>query len=74
MKFITGLPSLGGYTIIFVVINKLSKNAHFSPLKTNYSSKLVVETFVTVVVKLHGFPKTIVSDREVLQVSFGNIS
>lgn len=64
MDFITGLPSSGGYTVILVVIDRLSKYAHFSPLKANYSSKVVAETFMKFVVKLHGFPKTIVLDRD----------
>lgn len=64
MDFITGLPSSGGYTVILVVIDRLSKYAHFSPLKEDYSSKVVAETFMKFVVKLHGFPKTIVSDKD----------
>lgn len=47
-----------------VVVDRLSKYAHFSDLKANYSSKVVAETFMNTMVKLHGFPKTIVSDRD----------
>ena len=64
MDFITGLSSSRVYTVIFVVIDRLSKYVHFAPLKAYYSSKVVAETFMKVVVKLHGFPKTIVSNRD----------
>lgn len=64
MDFITGLPSSNGFIVILVVIDRLSKYGHFSPLKTDYSSKSVAKDFVKTVVKLHGIPKTIVSDRD----------
>nr|KYP46454.1 Transposon Ty3-I Gag-Pol polyprotein [Cajanus cajan] len=64
MDFITGLPLSHGFTVILVVIDRLSKYAHFFTMKTDYTSKQVAEIFVKNVVKLHGFPKTIVSDRD----------
>jgi len=64
MDFITSLPSSHGFTVIYVVVDRLSKAAHFMPLKTDYTSKVVAEVFFKNVVKLHGFPKSIVSDRD----------
>ena len=64
MDFITGLPNSFGYTVIMVVVDRLSKYSHFLPLKTDYSSKSVAETFMKNVVKHHGIPKSIVSDRD----------
>nr|KYP52382.1 Transposon Ty3-I Gag-Pol polyprotein [Cajanus cajan] len=64
MDFITGLPPSHGFTVIMVVIDRLSKYAHFTTMKSDYTSKLVAESFMKMVVKLHGFPKTIVSDRD----------
>ncbi|GAU11620.1 hypothetical protein TSUD_346120 [Trifolium subterraneum] len=64
MDFITGLPSSHGYTVILVVVDRLTKYAHFIPMKTDYSSKSVAEVFMQNVVKLHGLPKSIVSDRD----------
>ncbi|PNX96484.1 Ty3/gypsy retrotransposon protein [Trifolium pratense] len=64
MDFITGLPSSQGYTTILVVIDRLTKYAHFIPLKTDYSSKIVAEAVMDNIVKLHGMPKSIVSDRD----------
>lgn len=64
MDFIMGLPSSKGFTVIFVVIDRLSKYAHFAPMKANYTSLSMAETFVDMVVKLHGILKSIVSDRD----------
>jgi hypothetical protein len=64
MDFITGLPNSHGFTVIMVVIDRLSKYSHFFPLKTDYSSKTVAEVFMRNIVKLHGVPKSIVSDRD----------
>ncbi|WVZ14925.1 hypothetical protein V8G54_012491 [Vigna mungo] len=64
IDFITGLPPSNGFTVILVVVDRLSKYGHFSPLKADYFSKSVAENFVKSVVKLHGTPKTIVSDRD----------
>lgn len=64
MDFITRLPLSNGFTVILVVINRLSKYAHFFTMKTDYTSKQVAEILIKNVVKLHGFTKTIVSDRD----------
>lgn len=64
MDFITGLPPSHGYTVIMVVIDRLSKYSHFAILKSDYTCHSVAETIMHMVVKLHGFPKSIVSDRD----------
>ncbi|XP_050878548.1 uncharacterized protein LOC127082359 [Lathyrus oleraceus] len=64
MDFITGLPPSNSYTVILVVVDRLSKYSHFIPLKADYNSHKVAEVFLHTIVKLHGFPKTIVSDRD----------
>ncbi|CAJ2652292.1 unnamed protein product [Trifolium pratense] len=64
MDFIIGLPPSHTYTVILVVVDRLSKYSHFIPLKGDYTSSKVAEAFVNTIVKLHGFPKTIVSDRD----------
>lgn len=69
MDFITGLPNSFGYTVIMVVIDRLSKYNHFLPLKTDYSSKSVADTFMKNVVKHHGVPKSIVFDRDKVFIS-----
>jgi len=64
MDFITGLRTSFGYSVIMVVVDRLSKYAHFSALTGNYNSKKVVEVFMLNIVKLHGMPKSIVFYRD----------
>ena len=69
MDFIVSLPSSQGYTAIFVVVDRLTKVAHFSPLKPGFTAKIVAGVFLNNVVKLHGFPQGIVSDRDPIFLS-----
>ena len=65
MDFVTGLPSVsGGYDSIFVVVDKLTKVAHLIPVKKTFSASDVAKVFVKEVVRLHGFPRRIISDRD----------
>lgn len=60
MDFITSLLMSKRFIIIFVVVDRLSKSRHFTPLKSNFSSIVVAEAFIKNVVKLNGIPKSIV--------------
>ncbi|KAL0539603.1 hypothetical protein IC582_023819 [Cucumis melo] len=64
MDFMDGLPKAAGFEVIFVVVDQLSKYGHFLPLKHPYWAKLVANLFVREVVRLHGFPTSIVLDRD----------
>ena len=64
MDFITGFPRAQGKDCIFVVVDRLTKFAHFFSIATNFSAPQVVELFFREVFRLHGLPKTIVSDRD----------
>lgn len=69
MDLIDGLPHSNSHTSIMVVVDRLSKSVHLVPLAHPYTSKSVAAKFVEFVVKLHGLPKTIVSDRDPVFVS-----
>jgi len=69
MDFIKAMPPTQGYSMIMVVINRLNKFAHFMALKHDYNSRSVAKVFVQHVVKLHGFPKSIVLDRDKVFIS-----
>ena len=64
MDFVGPLPvTPSGNDSILVVIDRLSKMAHFLPCKTDIDAKGVAELFVERVWSLHGLPKSIVTDR-----------
>jgi transposase InsO family protein len=64
MDFIVGLPKTqNGYDSIWVIVDRLSKVAHFIPVKTTYKGSKLVELYIARIVCLHGAPKKIVSDR-----------
>ncbi|KAF2293986.1 hypothetical protein GH714_006085 [Hevea brasiliensis] len=69
MDFIDGLPSSGGKDSILVVIDRLSKYAHFLALSHPYSAKVIAEKFVDGIVKYHGMPRSIISDRDPIFMS-----
>lgn len=62
MDFIEGLPRSLGYNCILVVVDRLSKYAHFIAISHPYTALKLVYMFLNNIVRLHGFPKTIVSD------------
>jgi hypothetical protein len=69
MDFITGLPKAQGKDCIFVVVDKLTNIAHFFSISTDFSAAQVVELFFREIFRLHGLPKTIVSDRDSIFMS-----
>ena len=52
-----------GYDSIWVIVDRLTKSAHFLPVKTTYLTKQYAELYMDRILCLHGVPKTIISDR-----------
>ena len=65
MDFVSGLPRTSkGHNSIWVVVDRLTKSAHFIPVKTTYTLDRLAELYVREIVRLHGVPNSIVSDRD----------
>jgi transposase InsO family protein len=52
-----------GYDSIWVIVDRLTKVAHFIPVRTNYTGAKLAELYMARIICLHGVPKKIVSDR-----------
>jgi hypothetical protein len=64
MDFILGLPTTQkGNDSIWVIVDHLTKSAHFLLVKTTFRPPKYAERYIVEIVRLHGIPKTIVSDR-----------
>ena len=64
MDFIVGLPkSSRGNDSIWVIVDRLTKVSHFIPVKTTYRADQLAQLYVNRIVRLHGVPKIIISDR-----------
>ena len=65
MDFVTGLPrTLGGDNAIWVIVDRLTKSAHFLPMKVNFSMDRLASLYIKEIVRMHGVPVSIVSDRD----------
>ena len=53
----------GGDDSIWVIVDRLTKSAHFVPVKNTYRPPEYADIYMAEIVKLHGIPKTIISDR-----------
>lgn len=69
MDFIEGLPKSQGKEVIWVIVDRLSKYAHFVALAHPYSAETVAQAYLDNIYKLHGLPKSIVSDRDTIFLS-----
>src|SRR5262249_39245681 len=64
MDFVVGLPrTQKGHDSIWVIIDRLTKSSHFIAVKTTYSAAQLAQLYVDQIVKYHGVPVSIISDR-----------
>ena len=65
MDFGVGLPLTGRkHDSIWVVVDRLTKSAHFLPVRTDYSLDKLAELYIKEIVRLHGIPISIISDQD----------
>ena len=65
MDFVVGLPLTGRrHDSVWVVVDRLTKSAHFLPVGTDYSLDKLAELYIKEIVRLHGIHVSIISDRD----------
>lgn len=65
MDFVIGLPkTVRGFDAIWVIMDRLTKSAHFIPIDINYPLQKLADLYISVIVKLHGVLSSIVSNRD----------
>lgn len=65
MDFVGGLPMTSQrHDCIMVVVDKLTKSAHFIPVKTTFEASTIDQIFLKEIIRLHGVPRKIISDRD----------
>jgi hypothetical protein len=64
MNFVEGLPKSQKKNVILVVVNRLTKYAHFLSLTHPYTAQDVAHLFPDNIFKLHGLPHAILTDRD----------
>jgi hypothetical protein len=61
IEFITKLPrTMGQHDSIMVLVDKLTKDSHFVPMKTSHTTTNIAEIYMKEIARLHGIPRTIV--------------
>ena len=64
MDLITSLPTSNTFDAIFVIVDRFSKMAHFIPTNTTADAPTLASLFITNIVRIHGIPRSIISDRD----------
>ena len=65
MDFVVGFPLTGReHDSIWVVVDQLTKSTHFLLVRTDYSLDKLVELYIEEIVRLHGIPVSIISNRD----------
>ena len=64
MDFVVGLPkTMSKYDSIWVIVDRLIKSAHFIPVKVTCNAEKLAKLYISEIVRLHGVPLSIISDR-----------
>ena len=73
MDFVVGLSkTMGKYDSIWVIVDRLTKSAHFIPVKVTYNAEKLAKLYISEIVRLHGVPLSIISEEvHNLLLSFG---
>ena len=65
MDFVSGFPlTQKKHDYVWVIMDRLTKSAHFSPVRLDYSMDQLAELYVNEIFRLHGIPISIVSDHD----------
>jgi len=65
MDFVVGLPQTQRHhDVIWVIVDRLTKAAHFLAIKSTFNAEQLAELYIAEIIRLHGVPLTIVSDRD----------
>ena len=65
MDFVVGLPRCwSGHDTIWVIVDKLTKSAHFLPIRNSDSLDKLAQLYVREIIRLHGTSVSLVSDRD----------
>ena len=65
MNFVSGFPlTQRKHDAVWVIVDRLTKFAHFLPIRLDYSMDCLTGLYVNEIVRLHGIPLSIVSDRD----------
>ena len=65
MDFVSGFPRTArGHNVVWVIVDRLTKSAHFLRMKTTDTTETLSQLYIREIVRLHGVPLSIVSDRD----------
>ena len=65
MDFMVGFPkTVKGYDAIWVIVDRLTKSAHFIPIKVTFLMERIAEIYIASIVRLQEVPLFIISERD----------